>query len=562
MVATGVLLAAGAFGLSRGKGAHRHPSATVASAALDEPVAAPDGLLVNVSVGNPNASWTRLQRGVGGAAAILPASAAGILCALTGLDPQLGSEIDGAAGAVGTVVGDPAAPRYLLALKLADPRKTRARLVEGDAARFASRDAGNAVELLAKRGGPSLVALGLSPNGYLLVAGASADLERLGPYVTRSLSRMVSSDAIAVDIPRAALGSLVTSQLGGLWAKAKAFLLAEDERMRRGHGGREPDHGDPKAIVAALDGWVTRRIAIVSDLEKVHIGIDVSNDGISFAGTMTPLASGGAAAKWTDAMAVGDATPVANLPAASALALLTRDNEADRVDQAREVEKLVTGALGPRLSESAAKRLHTVMEDNGKARADLLTAAVLWDDPRGFVLRAPLRDSEAASRCVQGAVDLAGVPPFRTLLRARSVTAVTDDVPGVGKVFLSTILRESRPARASQHVGNDGLGVAWKIQDGALSLAAGDVPIASLRAVVRPESKLGDDASLGRTIGALGRDASTVLVLQPLRFDPARANLPPAPVVAALGRNGRDATFRLDVAHGLLRELTRRYAGL
>ena len=60
-----------------------------------------------------------------------------------------------------------------------------------------------------------------------------------------------------------------------------------------------------------------------------------------------------------------------------------------------------------------------------------------------------------------------------------------------------------------------------------------------------------------RPIGALGKNAMAIVIAQPLRFDPRRANLPAAPVVVALGRREKDAFVRLDVSTGMLREMTR-----
>ena len=586
-VAIGALLAAGVLALSWNRcGDKPLEDTTGITTKVDEPLAQmPESLLADIAIGTPNASWGRLQRGIGGAAGILPASAGGILCAIAGLDPFLASEIDGAAPAFGVVVGDPGDPHYLFAVKLVDLRKARAGLVDGDTARFASRDVSGMTELIVKGGGNAPpVALGISPNGYLLIARASDDLGRLGSYVSRSLPKraLPAAGAVVIDVPRAALGSLVKRKLDELWAGFKSFLLTEDERMRRNHGGRAPDYGEPKAIVDALDGWVSRRIAVVSDLEKLRVAVDFGEDAVSILTTMTPRGAGGPAATWTEAMSVGDTVPVASLPATSAVAVLVRDNEADRADQARGVEKLVTGALGARLAEGDTKRLHEVVEDYTKARSEVLTAALLWDDPQGLVLRAPVRDAAAASRCVRGAVDLVRVAPFKELLRAREVTTSTDEGAGLGKISLTTILREPRPSAGGRDAGaprprgeagagdagggkrlhRDELGLACLVDGGMLSLATGDVPVATLGAAVRPDRKLGDELVIARALGALGKDTSAVLVVQPLRFDPMRANLPAAPLVIALGRKEKDALVRIDIADGLLRELARWKLGL
>ena len=93
-------------------------------------------------------------------------------------------------------------------------------------------------------------------------------------------------------------------------------------------------------------------------------------------------------------------------------------------------------------------------------------------------------------------------------------------------------------------------------------MATSDTPVATLGQALRPDRKLGDEPAVARSFTALGANASAVLVVQPLRFDPKRANLPTAPLVIALGRKDKDATLRIDIANGLLRELARWQMGL
>jgi hypothetical protein len=545
--------------------------------AAETPLPAPDLLLADVYMGTPNASWAKLQRGIGGAVGILPASAGGIICTAAGLDPFVASEIDGAAPIYGVVAGDPTNPSYVIAMKLLDMRKARVVLVDSETARYSTREAGALTELVAKGQGNELpVAVALSPNGYILVARRSADLAKLGPYATRTLPKrpLPAEGALVFDVPRAALGSVMKPKLDDLWASAKAFLLGEDERMRRNHGGRAPDFGDPKAIIGAADAWVTRRVGVVGDLEKMRVAVDVIEDGVSIVSTMTPAAGGGAATKWTDAMKIGDLAPLAALPATSAAALLVRDSEEDRADQGRALEQAVTSALGPRLADADAKKLHDVVEDVTKARGDVLASAMAWDDPQGLSLRAPVRDPEAAARAVRGALALLQIAPFKELLRVHDVTSSSEELAGVGKASVAKIVREApKPAARlgdagapkqaqAAHGRSDDLGVAWLVEGGVLSLATGDSPVATLRASAQPDRKLADEPAIARSFAALANQASTVLVVQPLRFDPTRANLPAAPLLFALGRKDKDATLRIDIANGLLRDLARRQMGL
>ena len=551
----------------------------------DEPaVAAPDGLLADVYMSTPNPSWSKLQRNVGGAFGILPASASGTICMAAGLDPFVASEIDGTAPIFGAVAGDPANAGFVVAMKLLDLRKARTVLVDGETARFKAKEDAGVTELLPKGEAPGAgVVVGLSANGYVLVARRSEDLLALAPYVTRTLTKkpLPTSGAVVFDVPRAALGSVMKPRLDDLWSMAKGFLLSEDEAMRRRHAGRAPDYGDPKAIVGAVDTWVTKRIAVVGDLEKMRVAFDVVDGGVSVVATMTPVSGGGPARTWTDAMKLGDTAPLAALPATTAAALLMRDGEEERAEQATALEGLITSALGTRIAEGNAKKLHDVLQDLTKARGEVFSAGVAWDEPRGLSLRAPVRDSDAASRGVRGAVDLAKVAPFKDLFHVRDITSSTEELPGLGKVSVATLVRDAsrssdtdsraRAGRAAGAPGADAgaargraneLGLAWFVGGDALSMASGEMPVVTLSAAARPERKLSDEPAVARPLAVLAGSSSTVLVIQPLRFDVARANLPAAPLVIALGRKDADATLRIDIANGLLREVARWQMGL
>ncbi|MDB4934512.1 MAG: hypothetical protein JWP87_1484, partial [Labilithrix sp.] len=428
----------------------------------EPPLPAPDALLADVYMATPNGSWSKLQKNIGGAVGILPASASGMICMVAGLDPFVASEIDNTAPIFGAIAGDPANASYLVAMKLSDLRKARALLVDGDNARYTERDAGGPSELVPKGEGNTLpVAFGLSSNGYLLVARRRDDLGKLAPYVTRTLTKrpLPTDGAIVFDVPRAAIGAVIKPALDDLWTTAKGFLLGQDERMRRDHGGRAPDYGDPKAIVRAADAWVTKRIAVVGDLEKMRISADVVETGVAIVATMTPNAGAGPARKWTDGMVLGDVAPLSSLPAASAAALVMRDGEEDRAEQAHGIESVITTALGSRLAEADAKRLHDVAEDFTKARGDYLVTALAWDEPQGLSVRGPVRDAEAATRAVRGAVDLAKVSPFKELFRVRDVTSSSEDVPGLGKATVAMLARDASrgggDARAAQRSARD-----------------------------------------------------------------------------------------------------------
>jgi len=574
VVAAGAALAlASAFALAKWSGSP--DSAADASAAAEPLAKAPEDLLADIYVAAPNASWTKLQRGVGGAVGILPATLPGLLVALADLDVSLASELDGAAPMFGVVAGDPAAPgvAFAFALKLVDARRARGILVDGDTSRFAAQDA-DGMTVLVPKGTVSRSAndnrfeIAITQNGYLLVTRAAPDLVRLGPYVTRTLPArpLPTESAAVIDVPRSALKTMLQPKLDALWKDGKSFLLAQDERMRA-ERGRAPDFGDPAAIVATLDAVLARRSAIVGDLEKVRLALDITDDATVLTATLSP-GSDGPARVWIDAMKVGDAAPVLELPAASALAMSMRDGDAERAEQAKELESAITASLGQRLQDPT--KLHEVIEAMTTARDESVALALTVDEPTGLLVRVPVRDNAAADKAIRGLFDMTTAKPFKELLRVREVVSSSEELPGLGKISSLLVVRDPNPKRAADKrptgdarapaasaKTSPGSGVAWLTEQGVLALGAGGEPAVTLKMGARPDRKLADEPALRRFTGAIGADASTIVIAQPLRIDPKRANLPTAPLGIAIGRKGSDAFVRIDIADGLLREAAR-----
>jgi hypothetical protein len=251
-----------------------------------------------------------------------------------------------------------------------------------------------------------------------------------------------------------------------------------------------------------------------------------------------------------------------------------RDSEAERSDQAKSFESMVTSSLGQRLKD--ASKLHEVIEAMTAARDESVAVAFAVDEPTGVLVRASVRDDSAADRAVRGALDLTKAEPFKDLLRVKDVTSTSEELPGLGKISVATLVREPKEkdpkrgadAGAPRRLANaDGgapaskasssSGVAWVMEQGMLSLGAGAEPLVTLKIGAKPDRKLADEPSLERFTTAVGADATTLIVAQPLRFDPKRANLPPAPLGIAVGRKGGDAFVRIDIPDALLREAAR-----
>lgn len=492
---------------------------SASDAATSTPPAAPERLLAELRIETPNATWQRLQRGVGGAAGILPTTLPGVLVGLVDLDPRLTNELDGTSPIRGAIAGDPADPSILLAIRLVELRRARAAFgVDGG--------------MLPGRRGSTLVT-SITDDGFLLVGRRATDLA-MAPWVTRQ--RPPGKDAIALDVPATALGAIVP-MLTEAWRNARQFLLAQDQRMRA-ERGRAPDFGDPAAIVGLLDGWVDRRTSILADLEGLHVGIDTLDDAVVAVATLPP-GKGGSAKAWLDPMRVGDAAPVLALPSHALVAVSTRDGDAARAEQATDIESAVKTVLGARLKDPAP--LHEEIALVTKARGEALAVAL---DDGVLVLRAPGADTAAVNPALRGGFALLQSAPFREALRIRRIEGDELVAGAAGRAKLT------RGATGVDAGAPTETPLTWTVDAGGFELAAGDWTAAA--------GKLADDPTLKRFVGALGNDASSILVMQPGRLLGSKST---ASLAAALGKKDGAGFVRIELADALVRDVLRAQMG-
>lgn len=570
----------------------RGAETTSSTEPAEPPVPAPPGLLADVYFPAPNVFWSKLQRGIGGPVGILPNAVGGLAALGLGLDPSVGDEIDGSLPAFGALTGELDDPRWAFALKLRDPKHARSVLFEGDVARFEAKEHDGLTEMVAK-GGASMTDYGiaLTKSGYLVVARGSPDLTTLSPYLTRTLpSKPAPSEAIVVDAMHDAVVTRLAPRLATLWSAMKQGLLEQAESEKQRHDGRAADFGDPKAVVALADEFVTRGFDVFKDMDRVRLAFDVDDTGAVITTTFTPSAGGGPATKWVTGMKTGDTAPLAALPIESAIGVLSRDSAEDRALQITRLEQSLATVLGSRLGEAETKKLHDVLEASSKARGDVLTAAVLWDGPQGVIVRTT-GDASSGRQAIDGSLELARGPKIEDLLHLRAVKTRSEDVDGLGKVQFATFFprieatnprdrkavtpasfdksgakgapspNKTPDGNAAGGASDNSLSVAWADVGGGLLVAAAKEPLVPLRLGAKPERTLGSEAAVMSVLTPLGSDASTVVLVQPLKFDPERANLPVAPLVFAVGRHGNEGFMRYTISNAVLREVSRNFVG-
>jgi len=533
-------------------------AADAAVASAFPPVPQPDGLVAQGWVRAPDALWARVQNGVSGAVALLPPDVGSLVCAAVGLDPKLAPLVDGKALSYFVAADAPGEGlAWAAAVPLKDPQGARALLLGSDASAYTARTEGG-MQVLSRTGKPLEAAAAIAGQSWLVVARNDADLVRLGPYAWRTMPTLPAPDATAAvvaDVPGSALAGPLAARMRARWAEARQWLEDTDREQREHHGGRAPDFGDPRAIIASLDALVQRRMALVAQGRGAHVELDAGDDDVHVDVRLQPGAAE-AGADLVTAMRTGDERPLGELPADTLLAVLSRSDASMRAEDATDTKAALAGALGEKAKQDDRRAIERTIDDWTAARGDWMTGAVAWGAERGLWLRTP--SSNAGPGAVREWIDLARRPvlgePLRSLFQLGPPTVTTTSVADVTDATLATFAPPKGPS----------LGVAWGMHDGELLVAAGAHAPKLLGAQATPPARLGDDPRLAAALAALGSDASFTLVSEPLRLDSTRgaSHEAVAPLVFAWGRRGGDAWARVDAANELLRELVRMKAGL
>lgn len=600
----GFALLALAAGLSAAPAGCSKPSPpSDAAAPIDlSPVPAPAGLLAEVFLPTPDATWAKARLTASGPALFLPTTAAALIANLLGLPPTVAAEIDGGVPALGAMVdadatapaaartGASGRPRAALGIHVRAGDRFVDQLTRGQEARFQARvDAATSITLLEPKGaarpapgssagldpappeapaeplaaaGGARAAMGVLGN-YLIVGLEVGDVLAVGPYVARTMPKAaVPKEDVAVEVPQAAIAGPILATARGGW-----------ERLREVAGaGVAPE---ALALAPMVEGW----LEILGDLERARLTLSLDEAAhLRIAGTPRP--GGGAASRAVAEAAVGDAAPLLELPADALLGLMIRETKASRgggvARQADAVARLLGKEVPPKEREQMVASLRAISE----ARGDWFAAGLRFDStgPTAYA-RLAVADEEKLAGALEGLVGLAKAPAIKKLLaeEALNITAgktVIERLPGdVRRVRFQRLDDEAKGDAGKPPPPDAGaisplprtIDLLYLLQGGALFASAGYDPQEGLRrAIAAPGGEsLGGVPAFRAALGALGGDTSLALIVDPLRLVASRAGRPgaaePAPVVIAAGATPAPAALwlRADVAATAIREFVR-----
>jgi hypothetical protein len=537
----------------------KHETLSQVHPATEAPVPAPDTLIAEGTLRDPDAFWGRLRAGSGGALAGQP-TAAGAIVARAGVDPSL-AELVAGSRPFHVALGDgPGGVVFAIAMPLADLGEVRRRVVEGDTARYRGEEVAGMIRLVPREGEPPPVAVAVTWSGYLVIASRPDDLAGLGAYAARTLpTKPAPASSFELRVVPAAL--VRAGRKAPETADAAEGLLAGTARQLL------PPEVDAKALASCFTPGIRDAVAAAGDLAEARVDVDAEDDTLSAVATLVPKPGDNRARKRLTAVHPAVATPLLDAPRDAVAALFWSDTADARADDAATMGPCVGRALAPLFGAGGGPRFADLLAAWTRARGDWVTAS-FSAKPRvgGLVVRAPVTDAAAASSALRGLVDLASQPgaseAIRRLLPHRAGQAGplrTVDVPPVGKAQVLMFQPHAPVARGDTDTTNAGdlapPGVAWAVDAKEADVAVGQTP-QTLLAMARPATAMRTSPSIDHAIGALGADASFAAVVVPAGCC-AGDDRASAPVTLSWGRRGDDGRITLDVGDVLLGQLLR-----
>jgi hypothetical protein len=541
-----------------------------ATRARGEAIAPPEGLLLEASLRDPDGAWSRLQQGAGGTLAVLPPTLGQLACTWLGVDEDLGALVDGHATAHAVVVqrsrgsGTTGDVGWAVSLRLTETGARQMGMPTAASRAGFSERVERGMRVLS-RDPPLPAAIGIA-QGWLIVARDEHDLLESGPYLVRTLaaplsrasraSRAPSASLVAM-VPHGALVGPIAAALSSSWEAARAWLLEQGRSERERHRGRQPDFGEPDAIVAALEHAARGRLATIADARALRIEAETDTDDVTVdVRALTGDERDASASVEGDASAstpLGDARPLGEAPADTSLALLFRDDVQERAASVQSATAALAEVLGSRLSDLEAREVDAALEAWSRARGDWMAVGMggATDEALGvasegaFWIRAPAASEASASRAIRQVLELSRLPPFRAPLAQWLHRQPVVFGPGPSSTATFSPVDEARQTRAGA------AGAAWEVRGGVVTIALGGLPLQRLTGLTSSGSKWADDPRTARVLAALGPSTRFVALVQPLRLAAGR-RVASAPLALAWGRQEGDPWVRLDVADELV----------
>jgi len=555
-----LLVLAAALGLSQGctkkqRGSERGSSSAAALPDLPEPA----GVLAELSVTHPDATFRTLRELGSPLSGLLPAGFPMLTASLLGLPPLSADSFDPELPVVGLLLQNGAGlPTWLLAVHVVSGPELIAKLSTGDHAPFRAVEGSAAgmklIQPAAASGKDAKAAPALAVfDNYLLIAEGAEALLSAGPYTARMLpKRPPARAAIALRFSHVALQSRLVPALRGLWAAYRTRLAHLDQADRSLHG-RAPDFADPSQVILGADTLVESLLGVVDGAAALEVDLEPFANRLDLTVLLEPDATSEARAK-VAALAAGNARALLSLPLETRFALgLSRTND-DREAAGKAAGDDWVRLLGARLSEPHARQLRGVLADWELGRGTETCYGFLVGSEPGAFLVADVADATRLKRAGAGFFGLLALPSVRAPLAEFFGQPRVSDGPAPAEAMaLATRKRVTFTPSAGKAL-TPAVSFAWLVDEKQAFAAAAKNGDATLKTVVlsaRGEhDRLGTQAGLADSVQRIGEQAALFAYLDArVAFGATgeRAAVP-APLVLSLGKREHGAAVQLEIA--------------
>jgi hypothetical protein len=573
-VLAAVLVGLGGASACEKKSPAGQPSPSASASASLAAVPAPAGLLAEVFIPHPSRMWGALRKTAGTSLRWFPATFPMAVGTLLGLPAHVVTLMSEDLPVVGALASASSRPLVgVVGIHVRSGREVVAVLTTGNAASHEAQPTtpGGLTVLSRKHpkgsGGTVLGVLG----NYLLVGTSPSDLERLGPFVARTLpKRKMTASALSVVTPAAALEGPAAEWLERQWQAYRKTLERKDLKNRVAHGGRAPDFGDPAAALMGIDAVAKAVTQVLRSARAAELHLDVEPDGVSVL-LQVSARKQGAAARLVEEMAVGDLGPLLSLPKSALVAVLTRTTARARESWAKSTGEGLQSLFGDRLKQKDRDFVQSTLGRLAVGRGDFATYALLHGrSGTSLVMQSALTDAEAFDAGARALFRLPKVrafqEPIRQFVGEIRVTQDRLEVKGLeGKARRARLTVKPAPMRLSRGESSQ-VSLApppvevlwWTRGQMVYGAAAVDAAPALVDVATSGGTKgggLAADSWLAAVATRAGTEVSFSLVVQPIALGlpgDARAS---APALLTIGRQKHAAVLKLDVHPAVVRAL-------
>jgi len=556
-----LLALAAALGLFQGctKKPRSSERGSSSAAAVLPDLPEPAGVVAELSVLHPDATFRKVRELGRPLSGLLPAGFPMLTASLLGLPPLSADSFDPELPLVGLLIQNGGGlPAWLLAVHVVSGPELIAKLCTGDHAPFRAVEAATPGLKLIQPAAPSVngakaPALAVFDN-YLLIAEAAESLLSAGPYTARMLPKHPAArSAIALRFSHVALQSRLVPALRGLWAAYRTRLAHLDQTDRSLHGGRAPDFADPAQVILGADTLVESLLALVDGAAALELDLEPFTDRLDLTVLLEPEAASEAQSKIA-ALAAGDARTLLRLPAETQFALgLSRTND-EREAAGKAAGDDWVRLLGARLGEGDARQLRGVLADWELGRGTETCYGFLGGSEPGAFLLASVADATRLKRAGAGFFGLLALPGVRAPLVEFLGRPRVSDVPAPAEALALATRKRVTFAASAGKSPTPAVSFAWLVDEKEAFAAASKNGDAALKIVVRSargeHDRLGMRAGIADSVLRIGEQAALFAYLDArvaLGAGGERAALP-APLWLSLGKHERGAALHVEIA--------------